>query len=212
VFMMMGHSVDTSHDISSLIGRSMYSAGLFYSAVAKCAVEESIDLVGERWWITSLVQHLKAVDVVLEKNGVDTNTPQDSEAKCVTLRDRQIMCTAGMYSAGELFMEGDDPSLLRDMFLSDEFIAETIANTAVTGPITLRPGPIYWKRATSRLASRVEKGQLLSLNDVGERLSFCTGSGSSEWMPVGDMIKRFDLLLTLSKEVHCETPGNRRVG
>ena len=50
------------------------------------------------------------------------------------------MCTAGMYSAGELFMEGDDPSLLRDMFLSDEFIAETIANTVATGPITLRPG------------------------------------------------------------------------
>jgi len=68
VFMMMGHSIDTSHDISSLIGRSMYSAGSFCSAVTKCAVDESLDLVEERWWITSLIQHLKIANVVLEKN------------------------------------------------------------------------------------------------------------------------------------------------
>ena len=71
---------------------------------------------------------------------------------------------------------------------------------------------IYWKRATSRLRHRIEKGQLLSLNDIGDRQSFCTGSGSSERMPVADFTLRYSLLLTLSKEVHCETAGNRREG
>jgi len=162
-----------------------------------------------------------------------------------------MMHRAGIYSCGELFMEGDNPSLLRDMSLSEELIAYSVANVTPVGPITLRPGQvwashhsdsivevmgfcypeaetgtdffgfdkelyhvqlIYWKRASSRRFDRVEKGQLLSLNDVGERQSFYTGSGSSEWILVGEFIKRFNLLLTLSKEVHCEALGNRRVG
>jgi hypothetical protein len=251
VFMMMGHSVDTSHDISSLIGRSMNSAGLLCSAVTKCAVEESLDLSEERWWSTSLIQYLKSANVVIEKNGVDMNTQQDAGVYPSLVSDRRKMHMAGIFSAGELFMEGDDISLLRELCLSEELVALTLAHVAPLGPITLRPGQvwathnsefvteimgfwypeitegvshfdyklvdyrvqiIYWKRASSRRLERIKKGQLLSLNDVGERQSFCTGSGSREWMPVVDFIQRFDLLLTLSKEVHCETMGSPREG
>jgi len=71
---------------------------------------------------------------------------------------------------------------------------------------------VYWKRASSRSLGRIERGQRLSLNDEGGRQSFCTGSGSSEKMIVLNLIGKFSLLLTLSKEIHCESPGNLKVG
>ena len=251
VFMMMGHSVDTAHDISSIVGRSLHSAGILCSAVTKCAVAESIDLVEERWWITSLIQHLKLADVVIEKNGVDMNLPQDSGAICSTASDRFKLCQSGIYSIGELFMVGDDESALHDMCLSEEATLAALEAPAPHGPITLRPGQvwashhsdvvveimgfwypaadeganffcyntdnyfvqvIYWKRAKTRAEGLVEKGQILSLNDEGDRQSFCTGSGSREKIPVAELVDRFHLLLNLSKEVHCETNGNRRKG
>jgi len=251
VYIMMGHSVDTSHDISSLIGRSMSSAGLFCSAITKCAVDVSIDLAEERWWISSLIQHLQIANVVLEKNGVDMHNLQDLGVKCESVGDRLTLYKAGIYSTGELFMEGDDPSLLWDLSLSGDLTDAILSNVIPWGPITLRPGQvwachhsdaiveimgfwypeatsginyfeydkeqyyvqfIYWKRATTRLLDRIEKGQLLYLNDIGNRQSFCTGSGSSARLLVVDFMQRFDLLLTLSKEVHCETSGNRREG
>ena len=251
VFMMMGHSADTSHVISSLIGRSMTSAGTFCSAVTKCCVEESLNLDDERWWITSLVQHLRVAKVALEKNGVDTNTRQDAGVECSLPRDKMCLCRAGIYSIGELFMTGDDTSILFDLALSSDLVDSILMDPTPFGPITLRPGQvwashhsdlvveimgfwypeasketpffaynkesyhvqlIFWKRAISRASGRIERGQRLSLNDEGDRRSFCTGSGSDEKFLVSDFIARFDLLLTLSKEVHCETPGNRRAG
>jgi hypothetical protein len=251
VYMMMGHSLDTCHDISSLLGRSLSSAGTFCSAVTKCSVDESTDLENERWWITSLIQHLRIANVVLEKNGVDLNPIQDMCAQCVTARDKLLMCRAGIYSNGELFMEGDDPSILHDLSLSEEMITATIDLKTIAGPVTLRPGQvwashhsdsvvevmgfwfasapasadffsydtgqyhvqfIYWKRAASRASARIQKGQRLFLNDEGPRQSFCTGSGSRESMLVSHFVAECELLLTLSKEVHCEDLGRSRVG
>ena len=143
VFMMMGHSVDTCHDISSLLGRSMASAGTFCSASTKCPVHESLNLDDERWWITSLIQYLKTANVFLEKNGVDTSTLQDSPVRFTSASDRLILCRSGIYSMGELFMFGDDPSVVRDMFLSSDLIDVIFDGVIPIGPITLRPGQVW---------------------------------------------------------------------
>ena len=217
IFIMMGHSVDTMHDISSLIGRSMNSSGVYCSAATKCTVAVSIDLDNERWWVTSLIQHLELANVALERNGVDINCCRDTGVLTATSRDREVMCKAGLYSNGELLLVGDDPSILAEMGLSDEMVNNTRALNTPAGPITLRPGQvweimgfwyppspsgedfflydrgnyfvqlIYWKRASTRERDKIIKGQFLSLNDVGDRQSFCTGSGSNLTLYVGSV-------------------------
>ena len=143
LFAMMNNSRNTNHDITSMISRSMASAGIYCSASSRCMVRESFDMANERWWSTSLIQYLSFADIGLEKNGVDIDFETDKAVDPLLEDDRRILWASGIYSIGELYLAGDSHEIFKVLRLSCDFRDLVISNPTCRGPITLRPGQVW---------------------------------------------------------------------